>query len=187
MLRSALRYARQRAVLVRRSGARIDNLYPRELVQDALADTWIGEVVWDPTRCSLLDHIRGVIRSRSWKDAIGARRFRHFCFGTDDSPAAREVDEAQRHGTVGNVSPIVLAGLTASVTSGLQRLAQGDRAATAILGAWAAGLTERDEVMLHTGLSGTEYKAARARLTYLVMSLPQSLREVVRVRLRSAS
>src|SRR5262245_28626769 len=54
LTRRALRYARQRAALVRRAGRRIDSLYARELVQDALTDTWAGVLAWDPARRSLL-------------------------------------------------------------------------------------------------------------------------------------
>ena len=182
--RAALRYARQRTILVRRAGGRIDNLYPRELVQDALTDTWMGTVSWDPGRCSLLDHIRGLIRSRTWKDATGARRSPHLSV-TSDTTA--EVDTAWRHATTGSISPVVLAALTASVVRDLRRLADGDPAATAVLDAWRDGLIERDEVMKRTGLAERDYKAARARLAYLVSSLPQSLRETALTHLRSAS
>jgi hypothetical protein len=185
--RAALRYARQRAALVRRSGRRIDNLYVRELVQDALADTWMGTVSWDPARCSLLDHVRGVIRSRSWKDAIGARRSPHFSLDGPKASLALQAEGAQQHATQGNLSPIMIAALTTAVVTDLRRLADGDTAATAILGAWAAGHVERHEVVAHTGLGEKDYKTARARLTYLVMSLPQSLRDAAKSLLRSAS
>ena len=67
----------------------------------------------------------------------------------------------------------------------LQRLAAGDPAATAILAAWEDGFVDKEEVMHRTGLADKEYRAARARLTYLVLSLPQSLRETARSLLRS--
>ena len=184
VLRAAHRYARQRAGLVRRAGVRVDRLYERELVQDALADTWAGtDVLWDPAQCSLLEHLRGLIRSRTWKDATGARQRPHVSIDWDED-LVTEVDEAHRHGTQGNVSPIVLARVAATVVQDLQRLAAGDAAATAILAAWEDGLVDRDEVIARTALTDKEYKAARARLTYLVLSLPQSLRETARTVLR---
>ena len=185
LLRAAHRYARQRAAMARRAGARVDHLYPRELVQDALADTWLGgEVAWDPSHCSLLEHIRGLIRSRSWRDMMGARHRPHVSIDRSEDVGA-EVDEAQWRSTRGSVSLIVLARVTASVVQALQRLAAGDPAATAILAAWEDGFVDKEEVMHRTGLADKEYRAARARLTYLVLSLPQSLRETARSLLRS--
>jgi hypothetical protein len=187
VLEAARQYARQRARLVRRAGVRVDHLYARELVQDAYADTWAGtDVQWDPAQCSLLEHLRGLIRSRTWKDATGARQRPHVSIDWDED-LVTEVDDAHRHGTQGNVSPIVLARVAATVVQDLQRLAAGDAAATAILAAWEDGLVDRDEVIARTALTDKEYKAARARLTYLVLSLPQSLRETARTVLRGKS
>ena len=185
--RAAYRYARQRSALVRRAGVRIDHLYARELVQDALADTWLGTTVtWNPQQRTLLDHIRRIIRYRSWKDVIGARRRPHVSIDGDEEVSV-EVDDMQSHGTQGSVSPIVLAGVTASVVRDLRRLAAGDPAAMAILVAWEEGLVDREDVMDRTGLSQKDYKAARSRLLYLVPSLPQSLLETARTLLRSTS
>jgi len=137
-------------------------------------------------RCSLLEHLRGLIRSRTWKDATGARQRPHVSIDWDED-LITEVDDAHRHGTQGNVSPIVLARVAATVVQDLQRLAAGDAAVTAILAAWEEGLVDRDEVIERTALTDKEYKAARARLTYLVLSLPQSLRESARTVLRGKS
>jgi hypothetical protein len=187
VVRAAHQYARQRARLVRRAGVRVDDLYARELVQDALSDTWAGtDVVWDPAQCPLLEHLRGLIRSRTWKDATGARQRRHVCIDGNEE-LITEVEDAHRHATQGNVSPIILARVAATVVQDLQRLAAGDAAATAILVAWEDGLVDRDEVIERTALTDKEYKAARARLTYLVLSLPQSLRETARMVLRGKS
>lgn len=187
MRRAALRFARQRAALIRRVGGRIDSLYAGDLVQDALADTWMGTVAWDPRRCSLLEHVRSLVRTRSWRDLCGAVARPHESHDAGDSFAGLKLHEAQRHATTGNLSPIVLAGLTVRVARDLRDAAKGDPAATAILAAWIDGYVERDEVIAHTGLSIKDYKAARARLTYLVQDLPQSLHESVCTLLRSAS
>jgi hypothetical protein len=185
--RAAHRYARQRAAMVRRAGARIDHLYAGELVQDALADTWLGgEVAWDPKRCSLLEHIRGLIRARSWRDVVGARQRPHLSLDWNEELTI-EIDETQRHGTQINISPIVLARVTVTVVQDLRRLAAGDPAATGILAAWEDGLVDKDEIMDRTGLGDREYKTARARLMYLVLSLPHSLRETARSLLRGRS
>ena len=187
LLRAAHRYARQRAAMVRRAGVRVNHLYARELVQDALSDTWLGrDIVWDPAQCSLLEHLRGLIRSRTWKDATSARQRPHVSIDWDEDLIA-VIDEAHYNGTQGKVSPIVLAQLASTVIQDLQRMSAGDAAATGILAAWQEGLVDRDEVIARTGLTDNEYKAARARLTYLVLSLPHSVRETARAVLRGNS
>lgn len=187
LTRRALRYARQRAALVRRAGRRIDNLYARELVQDALTDTWAGVVAWDPTECSLLKHVLDVIRSRSWKDAQWAQRSPHLSLDVNDTAAAITAEASHHLAVQGQLSPFMISELTVVVVSELRRLAQGDRAATSLLEAWADGVVGRSEVMHHTGMSRQEYRIARARLTYLVRELPSSLDEAARTLLRSAS
>lgn len=184
--RDIQRYARQRAALVRRAGRRIDDLYARELVQDALADTWVGTETWNPDTCSLQKHLRRLIRRRSWKDAIGARQRPHLSIDRDPD-LITEIDEAHRHGTQGTVSPLVVARLTATLVREMRSLADGDPRVTAILVSWEDGLIDRDDVMSRTGLSSKDYKAARDRLMYLVPSLPQWLRETGRTLLRGMS
>jgi hypothetical protein len=184
--RRALRYARQRAALLRRAGRRIDNLYARELVQDALTDTWAGVLTWDPAKRSLLKHVLDVIRYRSWKDAKWVRRSPHLSLDVHDEAAAITAEASHQLAVQAHVEPFMISELTAVVVTELQRLADGDRAATA-LEAWAEGVVGRSEVMRHTGMSRQEYRVARSRLTYLVRELPSSLDDAARTLLRSAS
>ncbi len=186
LIRAAHRYARQRAVMVRRAGRRIDSLYAGELVQDALGDTWAGQVRWDPARLPLLDHVRTVIRSRSWKDAQWARRCPHLSLDVNDTSASLAA-AASHYGSISlQERPIMISNLTVAIVTELQRLAHGHHAATAILSAWEEGKVDRAEVMKCTGLSAAQYHAARARLTYLVRELPSSLGEAARDYLRRA-
>ena len=187
LIRRASRYARQRAAIVRRAGRRIDNLYGRELVQDALCDIWSGAVAWDPARCSLLHQVRSVVRSRSWKDAKWAQRSPHLSLDVHDTAAAITAEASHQLAMQAQVEPFMICGLTAAVVTELKRLADGDPAARALLGAWAEGVVGQGEVMEHTGLSRPEYRIARARLAYLVHELPSSLDHAARTLLRSAS
>lgn len=180
--RTAHRYARRRAALVRRAGGRVDQLYADELVQDALADTWIGtEVTWDPTKCSLLEHIRDLVRWRATKDLAAARRRPHVSIDWN-SETITEIDRSNSSSPVG---PLQFGRVIAIVLTELQRLASEDKAAQAILAAWKAGLSDRDDVMVYAGLSAGAYQKARARVTYLVQELPQSLREAATAILRA--
>src|SRR5689334_20705962 len=61
----ALRFARSRARLVARAGGRVDDLYASELVHDALSDTLLGVLAWDPRAVPLETHVFGAVRSRT--------------------------------------------------------------------------------------------------------------------------
>jgi hypothetical protein len=186
-LRNAvLQFARRRMALVRRAGGRVDQLYARELLQDALSDTWMGTAPWIPAQRSLLDHVRGLIRHRSWKDSLAARRRPHLSIGADDEISAA-IEEMQSNGIHGSVDRTVLASVTAAVIADLRRLAAGDTVATSILDAWEDGVVERRAVMERTGLNAADYKVGRARLSYLIPSLPDSLRQTARTLLRIVS
>lgn len=187
LIRSACRYARQRAVMVRRAGRRVDNLYARELVQDALTDIWLGVVAWDPAKCSLLNQVRDVVRSRSWKDAQWAIRSPHLSLDVNDAAAAIAAEASHQFATCGNADPFMLRELAEAVVTELRRLAERDPTALVVLGAWADGVIGRSEVMEYTGLSRQQYEVARKRLTYLVRELPSSLDAAARTLLRSAS
>jgi hypothetical protein len=187
LTRRALRYARQRAALVRRAGRRVDNLYARELVQDALTDTWAGVLTWDPGKRSLLKHVLDVIQDRSGKDAKWVRRSPHLSLDVHDDAAAITAEASHHLAVQGPADPFMISELAVLVVTELRRLAAGDRAATALLEAWADGVVGRSDVMRHTGMSRQEYRMARARLTYLVRELPSSLDEAARTLLRSAS
>lgn len=190
LYQAALRFARQWAKLPRRAGRRIDYLYSRELVQDALGDTWKGTLRWDPSRRSLLDHVRNAIRWRAWTDARHARRFPHVAWNTaaNDEAATRIEVEVLDASPPDDAGPLILVGLIVTLAAELRRLvADDDGDAATILLCWSDSIVERGEVLERTGLTTSQYKAARKRLLYLAERLPPELREVARDILRSAS
>jgi hypothetical protein len=81
----------------------------------------------------------------------------------------------------------VLASVTAAVIAQLRQLAADDPVATSILDAWEDDAVERREVMALTSLSAADYKIGRARLTYLIPSLPHFLRQTALTLLRIVS
>lgn len=189
LYQAAFRFARRWARLPRRAGRRIDHLYPRELVQDALGDTWKGTLRWDPARRSLLAHVRNAIRWRAWTDARHARRFPHVTWNTaaNDETATRIEVEVHEATLPDDAGPLILVGLIVTLAAELRKLVANDGHAAAILLCWADTVVERDEVMERTGLTAAEYKAARKRLLYLAERLPPELRDAARDILRSAS
>lgn len=47
-----------------KAGVRVDPDLAKDLVADAISDTVTGERRWDSSRCTLAQHLRGVVRSR---------------------------------------------------------------------------------------------------------------------------
>jgi hypothetical protein len=184
--RAAIKFARFRSRLVEMAGRKVDRAYVQELVHNAFGDTWAGDPPWNPESCSLLDHVRGLIRHRSWKDAQWLQRNPHVSLSECDERVAIRAKSSHRIDALPQSSPIMLAEITAEVVGLLRRLAHGDDAVTRILDAWQGGHVDRAPVIEATGLSPNAYKAARSRITYLIQSLPQSVRERAIDILRSA-
>jgi len=75
MFERATRYARTRVRMIQRIGGTVDPLYARELVLDAVGDTFDGVRRWNPEERPLLDHVIATVCSRSGHDgAIAALR-----------------------------------------------------------------------------------------------------------------
>ena len=70
-------FARTRALAVANAGRKVDDYYARELVLDALGDTWLGVVRWDPEKCSLGYHLVRTIEGRADKHRKHALAHHH--------------------------------------------------------------------------------------------------------------
>ena len=68
--------ARRATWIEHQQGRRTPGLI-REMIQDALGDTFAGIVAWDPSRCSLALHLKSVIRSRLSHELERAEQFAH--------------------------------------------------------------------------------------------------------------
>jgi hypothetical protein len=160
------RYARVRARMVAHAGRRVDELYARELVQDAIDDTLEGIIAWDPGRVSLEKHLLDAIRSRSRHDFVQATKFRHSC-----------VDEHARIDD-STLERVDLASVTGRVLTALR--AVGDPDVLRLLDAYIQGATKKVDVMRVSGLTSKRYEAARKRLNRLVLQLPIEVRDIIR-------
>ena len=189
LYKAAERSARKWAQLPRRAGRRVDNLYIRELVNDAIQDTWTGALQWDPERQTLLQHIRDVIRGRAWNDARQARRFPHVAWNAaanDESSDRIEIQILEAR-TDDQLDAPVLALLIQELAAELREHVADNPAARAILDCWADGVVECDEILSRTGLSRNKFKAGRRRLLSCTRLLPDELRDAARDFLRRAS
>ncbi len=174
-----LRFARRRAAMVAHAGRRIDELYARELVQDALEDTLEGVLAWDPERVTLDKHLYDAIRSRTRHDYVQAQRFPHHAFDATDAPralsAAVETSLASQRG-----SSSELAMAAERAVTEIRRIAAADADVLRLLDAYAAGATKKVDVLQVSDLTSKRYEAARKRMQRLVLQLPTAVREAVR-------
>jgi hypothetical protein len=187
--RDVLRYAKQRARMVRTTGRPCPPLaeYARELVHDAHADTFSGELRWDPQQCSLAVHLRAAIKLRTWREIHKAARYVSL-----EMPAVAEVGEPEieldpvdprdRFSSSPNAAgpAVVFPALIARVCDALRLEAGADREFLSLLRAWERGFTERTEIMKLTGFDKATYDRVRKRILYVAARLSLDLRELVR-------
>lgn len=181
----AHRFAEARMRYVRDVGQPVPENYAIELVDDAITDTRVGIARWDPARCSLLVHIRGVIRERTAKEVRRGRRFPHVSIhvtanGFSDALYVEHLSNPEN-------SSVAFIGLVFRIASELRMITHSDANAQMVLKCWDMGIVERGAVMARTGLTLAAYKATRKRLFSLSKRLPPEVGESTREVLRSAS
>jgi len=191
------RYAELRASIVKKRGIVCPRLtdYARELIHDAYVDTWSGERSWDHKRYSLLDHLRGVIMSRTWNEVRSARQFVSLDAPAAASSATNENAPSSDDSAAlvdrfssssGDVGAVAFPAIVERLCNELSQVTE-DRDCLVVARAWQRGFIQRDEVMEVTALSEQAYRRARRRLVAASENLPDELRELVRDYLRSAS
>ena len=84
MMDDVVAYAARRASWIETATGVRDPQLIDELVQNALGDTFAQTVVWDPVRCDLALHLKGVIRSRCSHELDRAATFVHSPIETED-------------------------------------------------------------------------------------------------------
>jgi hypothetical protein len=189
LIKRARQYAQARATLVRRAGGSVSKTYARDLVDDAHADTWSGDLPWDPSQCSLMEHLCQAIKHRTWLEIRHVRRVPLVSLHapTNDGTTAQQIERALAHAAQGDCSPVLLHAVSATVCQELRRLVPEESEAAVLLQCWETGLISRDGVMERTGLTKRAYDRARKRLLYLSRYLTPALHESALDLLRSAS
>ena len=142
--------------------------YARELVQDALADTFLGVLRWHPSKETLENHLRDVIRWRVRNER--QRTARHVSL---DDPG----DSSRQILTAAQEMEAALVGALAHEESAeeraierlaqLRRMAEGDAEVSAMIEVYESGARSRADVMILMDLTSAEYKKIRARLCRL--------------------
>lgn len=179
LIRQARQYAQPRVSLVRRAGLPVSRTYACELVDDAYADTWTGDLSWDPSQCSLLVHFCQAIKHRTWLEIRHGRRVPLVPL---HGSATYEIMSGQlEHALVlapqGERRSLALGAISATVCRDMRRLVLNDPAAAALLRCWETGCVAREEALKRSGLSKRAYEGARKRLLYLSRYLTPALRE----------
>ena len=165
-------YARARSFSVAAAGRKVDEFYVYELVQDAIEDTWLGVLRWDPTRCSLKMHLKGTITSRTKSHRNHATDNPHEYIG-DETDASRLAEQ--------DVSCIVTDPQHAmqrvyahEVLAHLRAAAARDKPVLRILDAYEAGAMTKEQVLDHAHMKERTYHNARIRLKRIVSNLIDS-------------
>ena len=183
MIDRATRYARRRVKMIERVGRKVDPLYARELVQDAIGDTLDGKLAWDPAKVPLATHVTATVKSRTRHDVVRAVRLPHRSLddsADDNSTEGRPLEIEASYALAsraGRAADAAEAHARAAVDA-LRRASGNDELLDHLLDAFANGKTERSEVMEWTGMSAKTYDNVRHRMVRLVSKLPTEIREI---------
>ena len=166
-------YARTRALTVAAAGRKVDDYYARELVQDALGDTWMGVIRWDPSKCSLGYHLATTLDGRADKHRKHAEKHPHYAIGDYDHAPSRaaERDASELVGVADLPAKRVYADQTLAE---IRKLAARDKPILRILDAYAAGCETRDEVLAHARMQEHTYKNAYGRMKRIIEHIKNS-------------
>lgn len=169
---SVMAYAKKRAEWIQRHTKRRDNYLARELYQDAITDTWLGDVAWDPTKIPLELHLKRTVRSRSAASMEHLLLFPQERVGALKLEMETRMSEAMEAGHVADPTSYI-----EDVVANLYELAKDDLEVVQILDCFGREQIERRDIMRATGLDRLAYHNARRRLVRLVELLPNNLRE----------
>lgn len=162
-------YARPRALALASTGRKTDDYYARELVQDAIGDTWSGALRWDPTKRSLEDHLLRAMKDRAKRHRKHAVDFPHDALG-DETDASRcaEEDASRMVADPVYVERRVYAQETMAK---IRAAAFDDKPVLRVLDAYDAGAQTKDDVLAFTRMKARTYHNAHIRLKRIVRNL----------------
>lgn len=159
-------YARTRALAINGAGAKFDDLDTRGLVLDALGDTWLGVVRWDPSKCSLGYHIVRTIEGRADKLRQRAEQMPHLAIGDvgeDSRQAERDASEL-----VGDHDRPLKRMVASNTMAQVRALSVRDKPILRMLDAYDAGCETKEEVLEHAKMTSRTYHNAYIRLKRII-------------------
>lgn len=164
------RYAQHRSRMV----GVTDVFYARELVQDAIGDTVMGVLHWDPARVTLKKHLFDAIKSRTRHHYVRHLRLRHLPLELCEAELEQRLAERDAN------ADACVHERAAQTLASLRELATSDRDVLLLLGAFENGATKRGELMARTQLTARRYEAARRRMRRHARRLASEARPVAR-------
>ena len=162
-------FARARGLAVADAGRKVDDYYARELVLDALGDTWLGVVRWEPDKCSLGYHVVRTIEGRADKHRKHALAHRHDALG--DETAASRTAEAEASELSGSDQAPITRVHASETMDHVRALAAKDKDVLRVVDAYDAGCETKDEVLAHARMRSRTYHNAYGRLRRIVRQL----------------
>src|SRR6185312_16193307 len=142
MTASVMIYAKKRAEWIQRTTKRHDTYLARELYQDAVTDTWLGDVKWDPAKVPLELHLKRTIRSRS------AARVEHLVQFPEDRVRTLKLEMETKMSDAMEVGQATdLTSYVDEIVTKLFELAGDDTEVVQILECFAKGKVERADIM----------------------------------------
>jgi tetratricopeptide (TPR) repeat protein len=168
-----LRYATRRARMVADAGCPTASDEPSILVEDAIADTLTGVVIWD-RRFGLGYHLCSVVRSRTSKQIKHAKRRTHLSLdAASDRAGLVALDSiVGTHAQARPDASLERAQVVRKLYASIRERATRDASLTLLLDAYAVGWFKPREVMKLTGLTRAEFLNARRRLDRILVSIP---------------
>ena len=151
------------------AGRKVDDYYARELVLDALGDTWLGVVRWDPEKCSLAYHLVRTIEGRADKHRKQALAHPHDALG--DDTAASRIAECDASELIGDDQAPITRVHASEMMAQVRALAAKDKDVLRVLDAYDAGCETKDEVLAHARMKSRTYHNAYGRLRRIVRQL----------------
>jgi hypothetical protein len=165
-------FARTRALTVAGSGRKVDDYYARELVLDALGDTWLGVVRWEPEKCSLGYHLVRTIEGRADKHRKQAFARPHEALG--DDTASSRLAECEASELIGDDQSPITRVHANEMMEQVRTLAAKDKDVLRVLAAYDAGCETKEEVLAHARMKSRTYHNAYGRLRRIVRHLSDS-------------
>lgn len=162
-------YARPRAFAVAVAGRKVDDFYARELVQDAIGDTWSGVLRWDPACCTLELHLLRAVQSRTNKHRKHAKENPHDALG-DETSASRNAEQ-DASALVGSDKRAERRVVARETMDQLRAAAAQDKQVLRVLAAYDAGAQTKDDVLTHARMTDGTYHKAHIRLKRMVRKL----------------
>jgi hypothetical protein len=162
-------YARPRAFAVAAAGRKVDDYYARELVQDAIGDTWTGLLRWDPKRCSLEFHLVRAIQSRADKHRKHAQSNPHDAIG--DETGNSRIAEQDASVLIADPEHAVQRVYSRETMTRIRAEAVRDKPVLRVLDAYDVGAETKDDVLAFTKMRERTYHNAHIRLKRIVRNL----------------